>query len=77
MVKKSKKMQNRRFLNHLGETNIWTVIIYVMFIGSLILSAYLFWWHNRTYVSYLVERVESDEERSTETRSYDDRNEEV
>ena len=45
-----------RFLNHLGETNVWTVVIYVMFIASLILSAYLFWWHNRTYVSYLVER---------------------
>ena len=44
-------MQNRRFLNHLGETNAWTVVIYVMFIGSLILSGYLFWWHNRTYVS--------------------------
>jgi len=56
-----KSVPTRRFLNHLGETNIWTVVLYVVFTASLMLSAYLFWWHNRTYVSYLVEMEEQEE----------------
>ena len=55
-------MLQMRRLNHFGTANVWSMVIYVIFSICLICSAYMFWWHNRTYVSYIVEESEEENE---------------
>ena len=55
-------MNNFRRLSHFGGSHVWSIFIYAVFSICLIFSAYLFWWHNRTYASYLVESEEQNEE---------------
>ena len=55
-------MQNMRILNHFGETDVWSILIYTIFGMALIFSAYIFWWHGQTYVSYLVREDEEEVE---------------
>ena len=61
MVKKSKKMQNMRILNHFEVNHVWSVFIYILFVMVLLFSAYMYWWHTQTYVSYLVQRQDNEE----------------
>ena len=57
-----KKKQNMRLLNHSGADYVWSIFIYILFVMALLFSAYIYWWHTQTYVSYLVQRQENDEE---------------
>ena len=61
-----KKMRNMRILNHFGGNHVWALFIYILFVMALLFSAYLFWWHNHTYVSYLVRREVNEEEENIE-----------
>ena len=55
-----------RNLNHYGPNHVWSVFIYVLFVMVLLFSAYMYWWHSQTYVSYLVQREQEEEEQNVE-----------
>ena len=54
-------MQNMRILNHFEVNHVWSVFIYILFVMVLLFSAYMYWWHTQTYVSYLVQRQDNEE----------------
>ena len=59
-------MLQMRRLNHSG-TDVWAVLLYIVFTIALLFNAYIFWWHNRTYVSYLVRREEKESDDEIES----------
>ncbi len=55
------KMITRR-LSHFDEPDIWGVLVIIIFCIALLFSAYLFWWHNRTYATLDPEEDEEENE---------------
>ena len=55
------KMITRR-LSHFDEPDIWGVLVIIIFFIVLLISAYLFRWHNRTYATLNPEEDEEENE---------------
>ena len=58
---KLSKMITRR-LSHFGQTDIWGVLAILIFCMALLFSAYLFWWHTRSFASIPTSENEEENE---------------
>ena len=60
-------MTNMRRLSHFGETlgqlDIWSVLLIIIFTMGLVFTVYLFWWHSRAFASIPNSEVYEPEEK--------------
>ena len=55
-------MEKLRRLDHFGGSHVWSIIVYVFFILSLMFVAYFFWLNNRTHASLSEDEDEDEDE---------------